>query len=251
LSSGVPERIQQGYLLPPMKSALSLIALACFATLASAQPVASEPTTAPQPPTHGAPSEALLTPRPDAEKAPLPGGYLEIFNPAFPLPVVVEPPRVEVPRGRAYTLEDLSPYFATGKKKEAKEAFDRGFYLKARTLLEGEGGSAPVRYLRALSAVRAGDDARAAQEMAALAHDYPAMRDRCLTHAGVALEALGRYGEAAELLAKVSPDSRMYVDARLTLGRVLRKKKDHDGAMDALAPLAARSSPMFGRNVGA
>jgi soluble lytic murein transglycosylase len=248
----VPERIPKGYLPPPMKSVLSTIALASFATLASAQPVASEPTSAPQPQTNGAPSEVLLTPRPDAEKAPLPAGYVEFFNPAFPMPMlVVEPPRVEVPRGRAYALEDLTPYFTEGRKKEAKEAFDRGFYLKARALLEKEGDSVPVRYLRALSAVRAGDEARAAQEMADLADDYPAMKDRCLTHAGVALEALGKYGEAAELLARVSEDSKTYVDARLALGRVLRKKKDYDGAMAALAPLAARGSPMFGRNVGA
>ena len=76
-----------------------------------------------------------------------------------------------------------------GKKKEAKAAFDRGFYLKARELLQGEGDDPPVRYLRALSAVRAGDDARAAEEMTTLAGDYPALRDRCLTHAGVALES--------------------------------------------------------------
>jgi soluble lytic murein transglycosylase len=235
-----------------MKSALSLIALVSFATLASAQPVASEPTNAPQPQTDGAPSEALLTPRPEAEKVPLPPGYVEIFNPAFPLPVVVvEPPRVEVPRGREYALDDLSPYFAEGKKKEAKEAFDRGFYLKARQLLEKEGSSEPVRYLRALAAVRAGADGYAAKEMAELAGDYPAMADRCLTHAGVALESLGRFEEAAQLLARVSPDSKLYVDARLALGRVLRKKKDFDGAIAALEPLASRPAPMFGRNVGA
>jgi soluble lytic murein transglycosylase len=32
---------------------------------------------------------------------------------------------------------------------------------------------------------------------------------------------------------------------------VLRKKKDYDGAMVALEPLASRPAPMFGRNVGA
>ncbi len=249
----MPERIDQGEPPTPMKSALSLIALVAFASLASAQPVASEPTSAPQQRTDGAPSESLLAPLPDAEKAPVPGGYVQIFNPAFPLPEV-EPPRkpvVEVPRGKAYVLEDLSPYFAEGKKKEAKAAFDRGFYLKARELLKDEGDSAPVRYLRALSAVRGGDDARAAQEMAALAEDYPAMRDRCLTHAGMALEGLGRFAEAAEQLSRVSEDSKLYVDARLALGRVLRKKKDHDGAMAALTPLASRPAPLFGRNVGA
>ena len=255
MSSGVPERIQQGEQPSPMKSALSLIALVSFAQLAAAQPVASEPTVAPQPQTDGAPSEALLAPPPDVEKAPLPPGYVEIFNPAFPLPVVVPPAKkevkAEVPRGKAYGLEELAPYFAEGKKKEAKAAFDRGFYLKARELLQGEGNDPPVRYLRALSAVRAGDDVRAAQEMMELAEDYPALRDRCLTHAGMALEDLGKYDAAAKLLAQVPEDSKLYVDSRLTLGRVLRKKKDYDGAMAALSPLANRPAPLFGRNVGA
>lgn len=255
MSSGVPERIHQGERSSPMKSALSLIALVSFAQLASAQPVAAEPTTAPQPQTAGAPSEALLAPPPDVEKAPLPPGYVEIFNPAFPLPRVTPPSKeeakAEAPRGKAYGVEELAPYFAEGKKKEAKAAFDRGFYLKARELLQREGDAAPVRYLRALSAVRAGDDVRAAQEMAALAQDYPALRDRCLTHAGVALENLGKYDAAAKLLVQVPEDSKLYVDARLTLGRVLRKKKDHDGAMEALSPLANRPAPLFGRNVGA
>jgi soluble lytic murein transglycosylase len=239
-----------------MKSALSLIALVSFAQLASAQPVASEPTTAPQPQTAGAPSEALLAPPPDAEKAPLPPGYVEIFNPAFPLhelapPAKKEEAKAEVPRGKAYGLAELAPYFAEGKKKEAKAAFDRGFYLKARELLQNEGNDPPVRYLRALSAVRAGDEVRAAQEMAELAEYYPALRDRCLTHAGVALEGLGKYDAAAKLLAQVPEDSKLYIDARLTLGRVLRKKKDYDGAMEALSPLANRPAPLFGRNVGA
>ncbi len=235
-----------------MKSASSLIALVCLATLASAQPVVSEPTSAPQPPTGGAPSEALLTPLPDAEKVSLPSGYVEILNPAFPWPGDEPAPvKVEAPAGKAYALEDLAPYFAEGKKKEAREAFDRGFYLKARALLAKEEDSAPVRYLRALSAVRAGDEARAAEEMAALAEDYPAMKDRCLTHAGVALEGLGRFDEAAEVLSRVSERSKLFVDARLSLGRVLRKKKDYDGAMAALEPLASRPAPLYGRNVGA
>ncbi|KFE69905.1 Soluble lytic murein transglycosylase precursor [Hyalangium minutum] len=257
MSSGVPEHIHQGSVSAPMKSALSLIALVSFAQLASAQPVADAPATAPQPRTDGAPPEAQLRPLPDTETAPLPPGYVEIFNPAFPLPVVMAPPakkeeaKAEVPRGKAYGLDELTPYFAAGKKKEAKAAFDKGFYLKARELLQDEGNSAPVRYLRALSAVRAGDDVRAASEMASLAEDYPALRDRCLTHAGMALEDLSRFDEAAKLLDQVSQDSKLYVDARLALGRVLRKKKDYDGAMAALTPLADRPAPLFGRNVGA
>ncbi|XXF80977.1 transglycosylase SLT domain-containing protein [Myxococcaceae bacterium GXIMD 01537] len=240
-----------------MKSFLSFAAVAALATLSSAQtpvpPLKDEqPHLAPQPLSGSAPPEAQLSPPPDAEKAPPAPGYVEVPNPAFPRPVatvaVVARP---VDLGPRYGLEDLAPYFAEGRKKEAREAFDKGQYLKARALLEREGDAAPVRYLRALAAVRSGDDANAAKEMAALAEDYPAMRDRCLTHAGIALESLGRFAEAADLLAKVSEDSRLYVDARLGLGRVLRKKKDYDGAVAALAPLSERPSPSWGRNVGA
>ncbi len=226
-----------------MKRILPVAALAAAASLAFTQ--------APQQVTGNGPSEAQLSPPPDSEKVPLPAGYVEVLNPAFPnaapAPLVVKPKDL----GPKYGLEELSPYFAEGKKKEAREAFDKGHYLKARALLEGEGDSPPVRYLRALASVRAGDDARAAKEMAELAEVYPALRDRCLTHAGIALESLRRYDEAAKVLAQVSEDSRLYVDARLGLGRVLRKKKDYDGAMAALEPLTERPAPSWGRNVGA
>ncbi len=244
-----------------MKSFLSFAALAAFASFASAQtpvPPAQEMEAqeashlAPQPQTGNAPSEAQLSPPPDAEKVPVPSGYVEVLNPAFPN-AAPPPPLVVKPRdlGPRYGLEDLAPYFAEGKQKEAREAFEKGQYLKARTLLEKEGDAPPVRYLRALSAVRAGDNARAAKEMTDLADAYPAMRDRCLTHAGVALEALGRFEESAKVLERVSEDSRLYTDARLALGRVLRKKKDYAGAMAALEPLSERPSPAWGRNVGA
>ncbi len=94
-----------------------------------------------------------------------------------------------------------------------------------------QGDSLPVRYLRALAAVRAGDDARAAAEMTALAEDYPPLRDRCLTHAGA--RARGR-SAASTRRPRCSPrcarTRRLYADARLALARVLRKTKDPDGA---------------------
>ncbi|MBN8471463.1 transglycosylase SLT domain-containing protein [Corallococcus exiguus] len=254
-----------------MKVSLQHLALLASAALLSAQaPAPAVPSTAPSAPatapaatapapsddtdqapttrTDNAPSEAQLTPPPDADKAPLPVGYVQVFNPAFPGLV---PPTPVVHRGRRYGLEDLTPYFADGKKRDAKDAFDKGQYTKARALLEGEGDSPPVRYLRALSAVRAGDDKSAATEMAALANDYPALKDRCLTHAGVALESQGRLDDAAASFKQVPEGSRMYVDARLGLARVLRKKKDYDGAMEALTPLTQRMMTGWGRNVGA
>jgi len=229
-----------------------LAAAAAAASLAFAQaPLTEEPSAAPQALTGNAPSEAQLSPPPDADKVLVAPGYVEVLNPAFPGPPPQAPEQPKIFKGRAYGLDDLAPYFAKGKLLEAKQAFDKGFYVRARELLEKEGNSLPVRYLRALSAVRAGDDKRAAEEMTALAGDYPALRDRCLTHAGVALESLGRFSDAAVLLAQVPDSSRLYADARLALGRVLRKAKDTDAALAALAPLASRTSPSWGRNVAA
>ncbi|WNG37480.1 transglycosylase SLT domain-containing protein [Archangium minus] len=236
-----------------MKAFVPLLAAAAAATsLAFTQaPLSEEPSAAPQALTGSAPSEAQLSPPPDSEKAVVPPGYVEVLNPAFPDGPPPAPAQPKIFKGRAYGLDDLAPYFGEGKLKEAKEAFDKGFYVRARELLEKEGDSLPVRYLRALSAVRAGDDKRAAEEMTALAGDYPALRDRCLTHAGVALESLGRFADAAVLLAQVPDSSRLYADARLALGRVLRKAKDPEAALAALAPLSSRTSPSWGRNVGA
>jgi soluble lytic murein transglycosylase len=236
-----------------MKAFVPLLAAAAAATsLAFTQaPLTEEPSAAPQALTGHAPSEAQLSPPPDSEKVLVPPGYVEVLNPAFPDPPPPAPAQPKVFKGRGYTLDDLSPYFGQGRLLEAKQAFDKGLYVRARELLEKEGDSLPVRYLRALSAVRAGDDARAAEEMTALAGDYPALRDRCLTHAGVALESLGRFADAAVLLAQVPESSRLYADARLALGRVLRKAQDIDAALAALAPLSSRTSPSWGRNVAA
>ncbi|HYO66809.1 MAG TPA: transglycosylase SLT domain-containing protein [Archangium sp.] len=236
-----------------MKAFVPLLAAAAAATsLAFAQaPLTEEPSAAPQALTGQGPSEAQLSPPPDAEKVLVPPGSVEVLNPAFPDPPPPAPVAPKIFKGRAYNVDDLSPYFAKGKLLEAKQAFDKGFYVRARELLEKEGHSLPVRYLRALSAVRAGDDKRAAEEMSTLARDYPALADRCLTHAGVALESLGRFGDAALLLAQVPESSRLYPDARLALGRVLRKAKDSEAALAALAPLSSRTSPSWGRNVAA
>jgi soluble lytic murein transglycosylase len=229
-----------------MKALAPLLAAAALASLALAQEPGSQP--APQTQTGNAPSEAQLSPPPDAEKVLLPPGFIEVVNPAFP---GAAPPAPVVQRGRSYTLEDLEPYFAESPLREAKDAFDRGLYAKARTLLQDQGERVPVRYLRALAALRAGDHAKAAPELSALAKDYPAMRDRCLNHAGLAYEGLGLFEEAARHLSEVPEDSRLYPDARLGMARVLRRKKDLEGALAALAPLAGRNAPGWGRNVGA
>ncbi len=257
MSSGVSERIHQGQPPAPMKSALSLIALVSFAQLASAQPVANAPGArrrSRRPPRVRPPRRS--SPRcPDTEKAPLPPGYVEIFNPAFPLPVVAA--RKEAPGSRCRAARPtgwttLAPYFAEGQKKEAKDAFDRGFYLKARELLQNEGDSVPVRYLRALSAVRAGDDVRAAEEMASLAEDYPA-------HGGSLPHARGRGaggpgplrggGEAARAACRRTRSCTWTRGWRW--GACCARRRTTTGPWPRWTPLAYRPAPLFGRNVGA
>ncbi len=173
--------------------------------------------------------------------------WTEIPNPAFPLRAV-EP--VAIHRGRMFVEADVALYF-TGELAEAKAAFDRGHYDKARRLLQGRGEAPPVRYLRALSALRAGDFAGAAKELRELAQVYTVLKDRCWTHAGIALEELGRHREAAAAFEQVEKGSRLYSDARLGLARTLRKLGEREKAAQALEPLAALSAPGWGRDIGA
>jgi soluble lytic murein transglycosylase len=226
---------------------------ASAASAPSAAPASEEVHAAPTQGRPGEPPEAELAPPPDAEKASQAEpaqAWVELQNPAFPEPPApVAQPRPEP--GRRFTEAELTPYFATGRLADAKAAFDRGHYARVRTLLSTEGSAPPVRYLRALAAVRAEDHAAAAEEMAALARVYPALADRCLTHGGLAREALGQWEAAAELFRQVPETSKLFPDARLGLARVLRKKGDAAGAAAALESLAVRGAPSWGRDLGA
>ncbi len=196
-----------------------------------------------------APAESTLSPPPDAEKVQDTPGFVQIRNPAFP--DLSRAPALVLDPGPKYDLDAVAPYFARGVLAEAKAAFDKGWYAVVREKLKDAGDEAPVRYLRALAAVRADDHANAAKEMAALADDYPAMRDRCLTHAGTAFLALKEYGKAASLLEQVPADSRMYSDARLALFRSYRGLGDEKAAVATLEPLASLAAPSWGRDMGA
>lgn len=138
------------------------------------------------------------------------------------------------PVTRRYDQADFAPYFAAGALAEAKALFDRGRYARARVVLRGE--EPPTRYLRALAGLHT-DPASAAEELAALARDYPAMRDHCLFHAAQALERLRKRRAAAALYAEVSPASTVYAAAQLGRSRVLERALDLDGALEALQPL--------------
>jgi soluble lytic murein transglycosylase len=136
---------------------------------------------------------------------------------------------------RPYVEEDFAPYFSSAPLAEAKRAFDRRQYRKARALFEGDG--LPVRYLRALSAFKAKDHASSASEFAALADEYPAMRDQCLYFAGLALERQGKLKPAIASYDAVNPRSSLYAEARFAMVRVLRRKWDFEAATVALKPL--------------
>ncbi|HME90996.1 MAG TPA: transglycosylase SLT domain-containing protein [Myxococcaceae bacterium] len=203
---------------------------------------------APQAQVENAPPEAQLSPPPDSEKVQPPPGFVGVENPAFPVP---QPPGPAVPLGRRFDAGDLAPYFNSGTPAAAKAEFDRGRFARARQLLESEGDSLPIRYLRALSALRAEAYSPAAEEMSALARDYPVLRDRCLVHAGIAYEELHQWDAAAERFAAVGSGSKLYGDARLGLARVLRRNGDVQGAISAISPLADLAAPAWGRDPGA
>ncbi len=203
---------------------------------------------APQAEVGNGPPEAQLSPPPDAEKIQVPTGFRDVENPAFPTARQLAEPVVPA---RSFDAADFAPYFGGGATGEAKTEFDRGRFARARQLLEDQGDSLPIRYLRALSALRAEAYIPAAEEMSALANDYPALRDHCLVHAATAYGELHRWDAAAEHFGAVVSGSKLYADARLGLSRVLRRKGDLEGAIAAVSPLADLAAPAWGRDPGA
>src|SRR5215813_1404402 len=184
-----------------------------------------------------------------AESAPVSEieGLNAIANPAFPsIPVLAEPSK-----GRPFSASDLDSYFASGRARESKVEFDRGHFGVARTLLLNEGSELPVRYLRALSALRAEDYQPAALEMSALAADYLAVRDRCLFYAGSAYEQLRQWDAAAAHFGRVEAESRLYPDARLGLARALHHGGQRAGAVEVATQLAKDVGTVQGRDVAA
>lgn len=188
-------------------------------------------------------SQADPAPAEDADP-----GYVRVPNPAFPSPVVAAVP---IDRGPKIERADLAPYFAAGRLGGAKWAFDEGRLDKARTLLETEGDAPPVRYLRALIAMRLSDFATAAAEFQSLSQLYPPMRDRCLVQAAWANEGLKNFQAAAQLYEQVSRGSRQYPDSRLGLARARRYLKDLTAAKAALAEFLDKPPPPWGRDIGA
>ncbi len=139
--------------------------------------------------------------------------------------------------GAMFGLEQLSSYFAEGTLAKARAEYDRGRYRRARKLLSQEQPTLPVRFLMAQSALNFGDTATAAQEFAALAEEYVALRDHCLLRAALANEQLRKLELAASQYRAVSASSPLYAEARFSLARVLERRRDINGALAALSEL--------------
>jgi soluble lytic murein transglycosylase len=145
---------------------------------------------------------------------------------------------------RKFELADLKSYFAEGVLAKAKDAYDGGRYRTARQLLETEPATPPVRYLRAMSALRMGQWATGAEELAALAESHPPLRDYCHFEAAKAYERMRKWTEAVTHYEAVSPGARRYEDARFGMASILEKKKrDYAGAVAALTPIVQTDSP--------
>lgn len=145
---------------------------------------------------------------------------------------------------RKFELSDVKSYFAEGELAKAKAAYDRGRYRVARQLLEAQEATPPVRYLEAMSALRLGQWATAAEELASLAEDHPPLRDYCHFEAARAYERMRKWTEAVQHYGAVAPTARRYEDARFGMAYILEKKKrDYAGAVAALTPLVQTDSP--------
>ncbi|WP_434346658.1 transglycosylase SLT domain-containing protein [Myxococcus virescens] len=137
----------------------------------------------------------------------------------------------------AFGPEQLAPYFAEGTLAKAHAEFRRGRYARARSLLAQEEATPQVRFLMAQSALLARNHAVAAEEFAALADGYGALRDHSLLRAAQANERRRKLDTAAGQYRGVSPGSPLYPEARFSLSRVLQRRGDIPGALTALQEL--------------
>lgn len=175
-------------------------------------------------------------------------GLVRVPNPAFPSPEVH---LVPIDRGRKLERKDVEPYFAEGKRAQAKAAFDARRWADARALLQAEGDDLPVRWLRALAAENLYDHPFAAAELEVIAAKWPGMKDRCLVSAGLSYEELKDWASATRVYEQVSAGSRQTFDAALGLSRAYRNLKQQAKAHEVLAPFAGKPPPPWGRDVGA
>lgn len=171
-------------------------------------------------------------------------GAVELENPAFPA-AALETLRTLTPLG------DLLPSLASAPLQEAAAALDAGQPAAALKALTGLPDGPGVRYLRTLALLRLAPTAALAATMEKLAVELPALTDRCSLAAALADEEVGDLLAARRLLSSIASDSRVFLEARFALARVLRRLGDFSGAAGALAPLAAAPAPATGRDPAA
>jgi len=182
------------------------------------------------------------------EEGLVPDDVSEVWNPAFPSGPV--PAAAPVAARRRVDLALLEPVF-TGELAAPRAEFEAGRYERTVQLLSRAKDTPQVRYLRALAQLRVRPAAAPAAELEALATELPAIADRCRLQAALAREELGELDAAGRLFAVVPPTSRVYPDARFGLARILRRQGEVAAAAEALEPLAAGASPLWGRDVAA
>jgi soluble lytic murein transglycosylase len=176
--------------------------------------------------------------------ASLASDVVELDNPAFPR-APPEAVRVLTP------LSELVPALAQSPLREAAAALDAGQPGTALKLLAGLPEEPSVLYLRTLAGLRLAPSAALAATMERLAVQLPAVADRCALQASLADEDLADLPAARRLFAGVPSDSKVFVESRFGLARVLRRMGDLRGAAAALAPLTAAPAPAAGRDTAA
>jgi soluble lytic murein transglycosylase len=176
--------------------------------------------------------------------ASLASDVVEVDNPAFP--------RATSEAARALTpLSELVPGLAKSPLREAAAALDANQPGLALKLLAGLPEDSSILYLRTLAGLRQAPTAALVATMEGLALQLPALADRCALQAGLADEDLGDLPGARRLFSSIPTDSKVFVESRFGLARVLRRMGDLTGAAAALAPLTAAPAPPSGRDTAA
>lgn len=105
-------------------------------------------------------------------------------------------------------------------------------------------GAAEAGFVRAVALAREHKAAEALRALEGLDARLPAIADRIRFLRGEVLAALGRPRDAAAAWEGVAGESLLAPQARIARARELRKARDREGALAALAPLVADDAPL-------
>ncbi|HEX9052890.1 MAG TPA: transglycosylase SLT domain-containing protein [Anaeromyxobacter sp.] len=140
------------------------------------------------------------------------------------------------------TAAELAPLLGARAEVEGLAALEEGRYRDAAAKLAAS-EQPGARFVRALALVEAGRPADALAPLEDLGARLPEIADRLAYLRGLALDAAGRPGDALAAWAAVPDGSLLAAEARLERGRVAARQGDLEGALAALAPLAAAAAP--------